>query len=457
MNTTRTPLPIFLRLFLTLRQKMTKRNMIIAFLLLALLAAATAMAALNKPAAAPAIQINTSQPAKPVARVLPVRTVPAQLVNGYDAPRHYTGRIEARRSGDLGFERGGRVLFVHVEEGDVVEREAPLATLDTRLLKNTRRKLKAKHAQAQAVLDEMLAGPRKETIRAQRAAVAQLTHQIALSRQQHERRADLLSRSAISQEEFDQYESEIRVLEARHDGAQSRLDELLAGVRDEKILAQRALVAELDAELETVAIDLDKSTIKAPYPGIVSQRFLDEGAVAAAGAPVVSLIETGGLEARVGVPPHALDALPLGSAQSVEIGDKFYNARVKALLPELNNATRTAEVVLSLEAAADGELAGKLARIALSERVTERGFWLPTSALVKEPRGLWACFVLAPKHAGAPDTTGTVEQRNLEVLHVEDERVFVRGALANADRVVLGGAHRVVAGQMARAVETSMP
>jgi hypothetical protein len=40
-----------------------------------------------------------------------------------------------------------------------------------------------------------------------------------------------------------------------------------------------------------------------------------------------------------------------------------------------------------------------------------------------------------------------VEQRQIEVLHSEADRVFVRGLLSDGDIVVASGAHRISPGQ----------
>ena len=61
-------------------------------------------------------------------------------------------------------------------------------------------------------------------------------------------------------------------------------------------------------------------------------------------------------------------------------------------------------------------------------------------------RGLWAVYV-----ADAADgETAVLERRELEVLHQEADRVFVRGTLADGERVVVGGRHRLVPGQRVR-------
>ncbi|MEM9151355.1 MAG: biotin/lipoyl-binding protein, partial [Cyanobacteria bacterium P01_F01_bin.3] len=101
--------------------------------------------------------------------VLPVETVIAKPVDGYSVQRTYTGALAAQRSSDLGFERGGRLVAVLVQEGDRIRQDQPLARLDTSNLRTQRRQLEAEKVRAMAQLAELRAGPRAEDIAAAEA------------------------------------------------------------------------------------------------------------------------------------------------------------------------------------------------------------------------------------------------------------------------------------------------
>ena len=57
--------------------------------------------------------------------------------------------------------------------------------------------------------------------------------------------------------------------------------------------------------------------------------------------------------------------------------------------------------------------------------------------------------------ANDPQTAFRVEQREIEVLQAESERVFVRGTLQKNDRVIVNGNHRLVTSQLVRPVDTT--
>ena len=398
----------------------------------------------------------------PTPKLLPVETMRVEAVGSYRTYRAYTGKIVARRTSNLGFERKGKLVFIVVEEGDRVAAGALLARLDTQELEASRRELLARRAQAAAKLAEMIAGPRSETIAAARAQVNEFREQLALAKIRRRRRERLLAEKVISREQFDEAASQSKTLQAKVDAAQSRLDELLAGTRKEQIRAQRALTRQLDARLAAIEIELKKSALRAPFAGTISQRRSDEGTVVASGQPILRLVEDGALEARIGVPIHVAKALKPGSGQILQNGRETYRARVSALLPELDPTTRTVTVVLALDSSAAGKVVtGQMVRLRHEEMVEAAGFWVPTAALVKGVRGLWSLYVLVENHSLRTETKDgrekmlRAQRRDVEVLHTGADRVFVRGTLLPGDLIVRSGTHRIAAGQIVRAVPLS--
>lgn len=374
---------------------------------------------------------------------LPVDTAVAEPVRSFVQRRTFTGVVKASRSSELGFERTGRLVAVDVQDGDRVTQDQVLARLDSENLKARQRELTAQRAAAQSLLDELQAGPRKETIAAARADVRDLQSQVELAQLTFRRREQLLKSQAISQEDYDQTALGLKSTAAKLDAAQRRLDELEAGTRAEKIDAQRAAVDQLDAALANTAVDIEESTLVAPYAGMISKRYLDEGAIVSPGAPLVRLVEDERLEAWIGFPAAIASQLEVDSAVDVVVDHQTYKATVSAVLPELDPATRTRTAIFAL-AATSGVFPAQIVRTEIEDTVEAEGFWVPTPALARGSRGLWS--VLVVEQDSATDQS-IAAKRDVEALHTDGERVLVRGMLEAGDRVIVGGTHRIVAGQ----------
>ncbi len=397
------------------------------------LAVGVGLRQLGQPAEAPA-----------VTALLPVEVLSLSPVESYAVERQYTGEIVAQRSSALGFELGGTVVALLVQEGDRVEAGQSLARLDTRSLEAQRQQLMAQRDQALATLSELQNGPRQQSIAAAQAAVGDLEQQLALALAQRNRRVDLYDRGAISQEELDQQTFGTGALENRLAQAQSELDELRAGTRSEQVAAQLARVRQLEASLQAVDVDLSKAVIVAPFAGRISDRPIDEGVVVSGGQTVLEITEAGATEARIGVPVEVVGDLALGSAVPVEVGGRPLDATVTALLPELESASRTVTAVLTLATPEEIPL-GQTARLVLSDTQPTAGFWLPATALVQGEQGLWSVYVAVATDA-SPEAK--VARQPVEIVHTEGDRVLVQGLVQSGDRVIAAGTHRVVPGQV---------
>ena len=112
----------------------------------------------------------------------------------------------------------------------------------------------------------------------------------------------------------------------------------------------------------------------------------------------------------------------------------------KAFRPMSIRKTRLQDVQLRLQKPSQ-LVPGQVVRITLRERVDATGFWVPTSALSPEGRGLWSVMVIAGNQAAA---------RPVEVIEADGDRSYIRGTLQAGDRVIVKGAHRVVPGQQVR-------
>ena len=230
------------------------------------------------------------------------------------------------------------------------------------------------------------------------------------------------------------------------------MDELEAGTRIEQVSAQDAQIEQIDASLKTLDVSIAKSVIYAPFDGRISLQLVDEGVVVSPGQPVMRLVEGDALEARIGVPGPMAGRMTLGSPQVVEVNGQTYSGQVTALLPELDDGSQTVTVVVTLSPGAQPTI-GATARLTLQVQQDEIGYWLPISALVARERGLWSAYVLSePKNEPTNGPTAAnlyeVNRREVEILHTESDRAFVRGLLQPEEKLVTSGTHRLVPGQL---------
>lgn len=333
---------------------------------------------------------QTEVSAGPTAPITPVGVLTVTPADGYTVTRRFTGQLEAAARTDLGFELGGRVTEVLVEEGDLVAAGAVLTRLDTSILV-----------------------PERAALMAELAAMA----------------ADAeLARLTL----------------ARNDTLTERGVRSVAAQDDARLALARAEagMAAIRARIAGVDVRLGQSVLVAPFAARVGARIADPGQTVAAGQPVLVLFDAGPAQVRVGLPPQLAAGLAAGDVLQVEAGGAVQDARILQVRPDLDPGTRSRSVVLTLPGTAALALGDTVALI-LEQTVAEPGFWAPLGALREGVRGSWSVMALEATPEGDRTVAAAVE-----VIHADGAQVFLRGALPPGARIVAQAPDRVAPGQI---------
>jgi len=111
-----------------------------------------------------------------------------------------------------------------------------------------------------------------------------------------------------------------------------------------------AQIKQAEAALAQAKVNLDKATIKAPFSGVVSRKYVDEGAVVGPTTPLFKLVDIRQVEITGGVADRRYPQIHIGKTYAeVEVdaypGEKF-SGYVSRIRPELDKATRTVAVTI---------------------------------------------------------------------------------------------------------------
>jgi len=351
----------------------------------------------------------------------------------------YRGVVVPSKEAELGFRRGGRIESLFVEEGSEVQQRQVLAELDSSDVRFQLATTRSQVAEAEAVLAELIAGPRSQTISAARSEVSRLTAALSLSRVTAERQQNLLRSNASSVQQSDEARFAVQQNEAALESAKYRLDELLEGSRKEQITAQEARVAVLRGQVAGLEVDLADTQIVAPFSGVISRRYLDEGAIAGPQSVALRLICCSPLEARFGISVADARRLRLGESVTITVGDRTYDSLITRIEPELDSASRTQTIYVTLpDGCGTAIVPGETASLAMAEE-HEDALWVPISALSRAARGLWTVYAVSDY--------GVVERREVQVVETDTELARVAGTMiTRGERLVSGGLHRITPG-----------
>jgi RND family efflux transporter MFP subunit len=366
----------------------------------------------------------------------------------------YRGTLQPSKEVDLAFRRTGKISRIDVDAGQAVRRGQVLASLDVRDLEAVIEGTRARIAEAEAVLDELIAGPRPFQIAAAEAEVERLRATVKLAQVTTNRESELRRANASSVQAYDNARFGVQRQEAALEAAVQQLAELRSGTRQEKLTAQRSRVAVLRSELKGYEIDLQDATIEAPFDGVVSKRWIDEGTVVDPTAVVLRVIQVAPLEARFGISAEDARWLTVGENVHLTVGGQSIDGTVGRIEPELDLMTRTQALFVLIprsqpnsQSAGDGLVPGRTASLSItvgrSEDSDTSAFWVPIAALARSTRGLWSVMVVSE----SPGDAAIVQRREVQVLETDTELAKISGGMiAHGDFVVAAGLHRITPG-----------
>ncbi len=296
-----------------------------------------------------------------------------------------SGNIEAHEI-LVGSKVGGRVAKVYVREGDRVKPGQVLLDLERDELEARKIEAVAAVGQAQAALDQLLAGsrpeeiarargtadaaretylgvktwPRPEEVAQARADLAAAEADLAYSEAQFLRFDKLLRDGAVAEADLDNARShrdadrskvaslreKLRVLEtgSRPEdirAAEGKLKEADAsrqlvekGPREEEIRQARANLKAAEARLRVIETQLDEMVVKSPTDAVVEVFDTRPGDLASPNKALATLIEPD-LWVRVYVPESQIGRLRLGQEATVRV-DSFPGHRFQGVVEQIN-------------------------------------------------------------------------------------------------------------------------
>jgi HlyD family secretion protein len=401
-----------------------------------------------------------------------------------------SGTVEPIQSVNISPKNPGRLAKLLVDQGVVVKAGQPIAVMENQELYAQGAQAEAQFVEAQAtykeaeakiqrdlkVLSAQLAQAvanleetkrRRETeIEQTRARLAESQSKLQLAKTKLERNKSLLREGAISQNEYDELANQYFIAQANIQEVIQQLNELKStaepeikgleaaageikiSLEERKITGKAELerlqanIKAAEANLEIAKIQFKDTFIRAPFAGIVTQKYATEGAFVTpttsasttASATSTSIIALArGLEVVAKVPEIDLAQIRLG--QSVEIvADAFpdltFKGIVKSIAPEaiIEQNVTSFEVKIGILTGQDQLLSKMNVEVTFLGQQRSNVLVLPTVAIVTQEG---KTGVMIPDENNQPKfhpvTIGTSVEDKTEILSglTVGDRVFI--------------------------------
>jgi membrane fusion protein, multidrug efflux system len=299
-----------------------------------------------------------------------------------------SGTIQPEEQAAVRAEVGGAVLQTLAEQGERVSKGQLLVRLDD-------------------------AAIREQALSA-RSAMTTAQNNLEVVQRQVQRNEALLKAGAIA-------ERDVELTRNQLSGAQAQL-------------------ADAQARLTNAQKQLEKTTVRAPFSGIVSARQVSAGDVIAPGAALYSIVNPATMRLEATVPADQLSSVHTGQRVDFTVNGyptRSFTGRVTRINPVADPATRQVRIIVSLPNQG-GALVGGLFASGHVSSETRVAPVVPLSAV--DERGLRP-FVIRIKG-------GQVQKADVElgIRDVATETVEIRSGLTPGDTILLGAARGISVG-----------
>lgn len=240
--------------------------------------------------------------------------------------------------------------------------------------------------------------------------------------------------------EFYRRESErLKKLAMKNNAAKNQLDETEAN-RDESLAKIRAVKARLAMAND----DINKTTIRAPFDGVITERLKTPGERVEAGDQVVRLINTDTLEIRARIQQESFEFVKANDDLTIKANDAETIGKVRTVIPVGDDVSRLYEIRVEFNKV--NWPAGKAVQIAVPVKEKQRVIAVPRDALVIRQSGVVIYKVNGDNLAEiVPVKTGVSNTTHIEVI----------GDVSEHDKVVTRGNERLRPGQTVQIISGS--
>jgi RND family efflux transporter MFP subunit len=354
--------------------------------------------------------------------------------------RTFSGKVEASKKAELAFQVSGLLFELPVKEGQRVKKGDLIAKLRQDEFRARLQALQGDLDRARAALQALRAGERPEERLRREAQVRAAEARLADARTEHDRDRRLLASRSISRQDFDRGVTALRVAEEEYEAARQVLEKGTIA-RDEDIQAKEAAVRGLEGRVVESQIQLDDCTLRAPYDGVIAQRFVERNQNVRAKEPIVRFQDVDEIRVAVDVPESVMSA-EVRRADIVQLLAEFSGApglqfpvEIKEVAQQADPTTQTFTVRAGMKAPPDlNLLPGMTATVTLTyrrARILGSRVLVPISAVFKDATGEQVAWVIGPDQ--------TVARRPVKLGRATGGDVEVVDGLGAGDRIAVAG------------------
>ncbi len=322
-----------------------------------------------------------------------------------------------------------------VQRGARVHKGQLLLTLEDRDLRGAALDSKGNLTQAQAAYTAATLATIPEDVQRAELDVAQAQANLEVANRTAAERKHLLEQGAIARRDVDTAVAAAVQAQAAYDTATKHLTNVQTTTHKTNIDAAQGQLASAQGKLDNAQAQVDYASLRSPIDGVVTDRPLFPGETAAAGTPVITVMDTSSLLAKLHIAQQAAQKLKVGGAAEISIPgvDDAQAATISLISPALDTGSTTVEIWLKLPNPGGRFKVGTPVRASIRGITVPNAVQLPAGAILPADDGSTNVLVVAGD--------GTAHKRAVKVGMRTSEAVQILSGVTASDLVVTDGGY----------------
>jgi multidrug efflux pump subunit AcrA (membrane-fusion protein) len=327
------------------------------------------------------------------------------------------------------------VKAFHIKRGSRVHQGQLLAVLENRDLAAAAQDTKGAYDTAQATYETTTAASLPQEI--QKATLDTQAAKTVLDAQQkiYDSRQDLYKQGAMPRKELDQAGVDLTQARNQYEIAQKHLDALMAIGKQLELKSAAGQLESAKGKYLGAAAQLSYSEIRSPIDGVIADRPLYPGEMAAAGTPLLTVMDISQVIARAHIPQPEAALLKVGDKATIKAPgeDAPLEGKITVVSPALDPNSTTVEVWIQAKNPQQHLKPGTSVQLSMLARTLPDALVIPAGALLTAQDGSTSVMLVgSDNHA---------HKTNVRVGIRQDERVQITEGLNAGDKVVASGAY----------------
>lgn len=322
-----------------------------------------------------------------------------------------------------------------VRRGSPVHEGELLAVLENRDLSAAAQDTGGAYKQAEATYETTTAASLPEEIQKAQADAQQAKQVLDAQEKIFQSRQQLFGQGALPRKELDQSRVDITQARNQYAIAQKHVDYLVAKGKEQELKAAAGQLESAKGKYLGAQAQLSYSEIRSPIDGVVTDRPLYPGEMAAAGTPLLTVMDVSSVIAKAHIPQDDAAALKVGDKGTMTVPgiEKPIEGKVTVVSPALDPNSTTVEVWLEAKNPKHELKPGTSVQLSLTAQTVKDALVVPTSSVITTPDGAFAVML-----AGSD---GRAHQKAVKLGIRSGDDVQILEGVTASDRVIASGAY----------------